>query len=341
MPPPAGAGGARGNRRGPPRFQLPFTDTNPHKVRIDFIQTGARGTGITMEWTPRQEMLEAEAVATARKADVVLAFVGLTSHLEGEEMSVNAKGFSGGDRTDLVLPDAQEELVEALAKAGKPMVVVLLNGSALAVNWEQQNARAVLEAWYPGQAGGTAVAETLSGRNNPGGRLPVTFYAGVDQLPSFDDYAMANRTYRYFKGAPLYHFGDGLSYTRFAYSNLRLSTKSLRAGQPLTVEADVKNTGARGGDEVAELYLTPPKTDVSPNLALAGFQRLHLAPGQTQHVVFHLDPRTLSQVDDKGVRAVTPGSYRVSLGSSQPNGDRADGVKSAAFTITGTAPIPR
>ncbi len=336
----SGMGAPRG-QRGVLNFQLPFADTNTHHIRMEFIQHGTGGNGILMEWAPRHETLQDEAVATAQKADVVVAFVGLTSHLEGEEMPVSVKGFSGGDRTNLELPDVQEELVKALAATGKPLVVVLLNGSALGVNWENQNAKAVLEAWYPGQAGGTAVAETLSGKNNPGGRLPVTFYSSIDQVPAFDDYSMKGRTYRYFQGEPLYHFGDGLSYTTFAYTNLKLSTKTVAAGSPLTVEADVKNTGKRAGDEVAELYLTPPKTDVSPNLALAGFQRLHLAPGQTQHVVFHLDPRTLSQVDADGVRAVTAGDYRISLGGSQPNGDRADSVKSVDFNITGSAPIPR
>ena len=210
-------------------------------------------------------------MAAAKKADVVIAFVGLTSRLEGEEMNVHIDGFSGGDRTSLVLPDVQEQMIETVAKTGKPMVVVLLNGSALAVNWAQQNAKAILEAWYPGQAGGQAIAETLSGKNNPAGRLPVTFYTGVDQLPPFDDYSMANRTYRYFKGKPLFAFGDGLSYTTFAYSHLRLSSEKLSAGDTLTVEADVANTGTQAGDEVAELYLQPPQTDVSPKLALAGF----------------------------------------------------------------------
>jgi beta-glucosidase len=338
---PGGGGMAPRGQRGVLRFQLPFTDTNPHQVRMEMIQHGTGGNGILMEWAPRHETLQDEAVATASKADVVVAFVGLTSHLEGEEMPVSVKGFSGGDRTSLDLPDVQEELVKALAATGKPLVVVLLNGSALGVNWENQNAKAVLEAWYPGQAGGTAVADTLSGKNNPGGRLPVTFYTSIDQIPAFDDYSMKGRTYRYFQGEPLYHFGDGLSYTSFSYSNLKLSTKTVAAGSPLTVEADVKNTGKRAGDEVAELYLTPPKTDVSPNLSLAGFQRLHLAPGQTQHVVFHLDPRTLSQVDAQGVRAITAGDYRISLGGSQPNGDHADSVKSVDFSITGSAPIPR
>ena len=181
-------------------------------------------------------------------------------------------------------------------------------GSALAVNWAQQNARALLEAWYPGQSGGKAIAETLSGKNNPAGRMPVTFYTGIDQLPAFDDYSMANRTYRYFKGKPLYAFGDGLSYTTFAYSGVKLSAKSLKAGDTLTVEADVKNNGPLPGDEVAELYLTPPNTPIAPKLALAGFERFRLNPGETRHLTFTLNPRTLSQVDEKGIRAVTPGT---------------------------------
>ena len=323
-------------------FLIPFADTNPHSIRIEYTQSGRiPGGGITFEWSPSQKLLQDEAVATAKKADVVIAFVGLTARLEGEEMRVNAKGFSGGDRTDIALPDVQEELIESLAKTGKPMVVVLLNGSALAVNWAQQNARAILEAWYPGQDGGKAIAETLSGSNNPAGRLPVTFYTGIDQLPPFEDYAMANRTYRYFKGKPLYAFGDGLSYTKFDYSAVKLSTATLHAGDTLTVDADVKNVGNLAGDEVAELYLAPPRTGVSPQLALAGFERLHLNAGETKHVTFHLDPRTLSQVDDKGVRAVRPGRYRVSIGGSQPGGDAAQAVRSMEFTLAGTQQLPR
>ena len=325
-----------------PHYAIPFADTKPHQFRVEYTQSGKiEDGGITFEWSPRHELLQDEAVAAAKKADVVVAFVGLTPRLEGEEMRVNAKGFAGGDRTDIVLPDVQEELIEAVAKTGKPMVIVLLNGSALAVNWAQQNAKAILEAWYPGQSGGQAIAETLSGKNNPGGRLPVTFYTGVDQLPPFDDYSMTNRTYRYFKGKPLYSFGDGLSYTTFTYSNLKLSDRSLQAGNTLTVDADVTNTGSLVGEEVAELYLTPPQGAMSPRLALAGFERLRLNPGETKHVSFHLDARTLSQVDDKGVRAVFPGTYRVSLGGSQPNGDAASGVVAEDFTIAGTQELPR
>jgi len=323
-------------------FAISFSDTRPHELRIEYIQSARiTGAGLSFEWTPSPELLLKQAVEAASKADTVIAFVGLTARLEGEEMKVDAKGFSGGDRTEIELPEVQQQLLEALAKTGKPITVVLLNGSALAVNWAQQNARALLEAWYPGQSGGQAIAETLSGKNNPSGRLPVTFYTGVDQLPAFDDYSMANRTYRYFKGKPLYAFGDGLSYTTFAYSGLKLSTKSLKAGDPLTVEADVRNTGSVAGDEVAQLYLIPPQSALSPKQALSGFQRLHLDPGETKHITFKLDPRTLSQVDDKGTRAVTPGEYKLSLGSSQPDGALGSSTISAPLTITGTNQLPR
>ena len=323
-------------------FSIPFADTNPHTLRIEYMQSGRiAGGGLAFEWSPRHELLQELAVAAAKKADVVVAFVGLTARLEGEEMRVDAKGFAGGDRTDIGLPDVQEELIEAVAKAGKPIIVVLLNGSALAVNWAQQNARAIVEAWYPGQSGGQAIAETLSGKSSPAGRLPVTFYTGVDQLPSFEDYSMTNRTYRYFKGKPLYSFGDGLSYTTFTFSNMKLSAASLQAGDTLTVEADVKNAGSRAGDEVAELYITPPPSTVSPMLALAGFERLHLNSGETKHVVFQVDPRTLSQVDEKGIRSVAPGNYRIFLGGSQPTGDYAKTVKSEDFDVVGTRRLPR
>src|ERR1035437_5207592 len=323
-------------------FSIPFADTNPHTLRIEYMQSGRiAGGGLAFEWSPRHELLQELAVAAAKKADVVVAFVGLTARLEGEEMRVDAKGFAGGDRTDIGLPDVQEELIEAVAKAGKPIIVVLLNGSALAVNWAQQNARAIVEAWYPGQSGGQPIAETLSGKSSPAGRLPITFYTGVDQLPSFEDYSMTNRTYRYSKGKPLHSFGDGLSYTTFTFSNMKLSAASLQAGDTLTVEADVKNAGSRAGDEVAELYITPPPSTVSPMLALAGFERLHLNSGETKHVVFQVDPRTLSQVDEKGIRSVAPGNYRIFLGGSQPTGDYAKTVKSEDFDVVGTRRLPR
>ena len=180
-------------------------------------------------------------------------------------MEVAVPGFKGGDRTSLDLPKEEEDLLEAVKTTGKPLVVVLMNGSALSVNWANENANAILDAWYSGEEGGTAIAQTLAGVNNPAGRLPVTFYKGVEQLPPFEDYSMKNRTYRYFEGQPLYPFGYGLSYSKFEYSNLKLSATTLNAGDPLTVDADVKNASERDGDEVVQLYLSFPKSPDAPD----------------------------------------------------------------------------
>ncbi len=323
---------------GTPHFTLTVADSSRHVIRIEYMHKAPLfGAGITLEWAPRSGLLEAAAVAAAAKSDVVIAFVGLSPQLEGEEMPIKVEGFDGGDRTDIKLPAAQQHMLGAVAATGKPLIVVLLNGSALAVNWANEHASAILEAWYPGEAGAKAIAQTLSGANNPAGRLPVTFYARLDQLPAFADYTMANRTYRYFKGQPLYGFGYGLSYTTFAYSNVAVSTQNLQAGATLSVEADVKNTGSRAGNEVAELYLTAPSTEVSAIAALSGFQRLHLAPGESRHVSFQLDPRTLSQVDLQGTRAVLPGRYKVYVGGTQPE----PGAAATSFEITGKQELPR
>jgi beta-glucosidase len=320
--------------------KLHFEDTKPHTFEVTYAHRARLfGAGLSLQWSAPVEPLRNQALDIIKQSDVVVAFVGLSPNLEGEEMPIHIPGFSGGDRTDITLPAAQQELLEAAKATGKPLVVVLMNGSALAVTWAQENADAILEAWYPGDGGSQAIAETLAGANDPAGRLPVTFYASLDQLPPFEDYAMANRTYRYFKGKPLYGFGYGLSYTTFAYSNLKLSTNTVHAGDTLTVEADVKNTGNRAGEEVAELYLTPPHTGVSPNLALDGFTRVNLAPGETKHITLTLDPRTLSQVDDKGVRAVTPGSYKIAIGSAQPT--ETTNTQTTTFTIEGTQELPR
>ncbi len=320
-----------------PRFTLNLADTNRHALRIEYRHKAPLfGAGISLDWVPKPGMLQKQAVEIARQSDVVLAFIGLSPELEGEEMPIHIEGFAGGDRTDIKLPQAQQQMLEAVAATGKPVVVVLLNGSALAVNWAKDHAAAILEAWYPGQAGGKAIAETLAGANNPAGRLPVTFYAGLDQLPAFDDYAMSNRTYRYFKGEPLFGFGFGLSYSHFAYSNLKLSTASLKAGDTLTVNVDVANTGKLAGDEVAELYLTPPHTALSPIQALAGFKRIAIPAGQTRHLTFTLDPRTLSQVDEKGERSVTAGEYALRIAGSQSSEQAAR----KTFSITGTQTLP-
>jgi beta-glucosidase len=321
-------------------FQAHFTDQRPHPFRLEYVHEARLwAAGITLNWQPPVEVLREEAVNVAKQADVVVAFVGLSPDLEGEEMSIHVPGFEGGDRTDIALPGAEKGLLEALGGLHTPLVVVLMNGSALAVNWAQDHAEAVLEAWYPGEEGGTAIAETLAGINNPAGRLPITFYASLDQLPPFDDYSMQNRTYRYFQGKPLYAFGSGLSYSTFQYSSIRVSRVHLTAGGDLTVEADIRNTSAVAGDEVAELYLEFPSLTGAPRLALRGFERCHVDPGTTHRLSFTLKPRDLSMVNDRGEHVVAPGTYHIFVGGAQP-GDTTAGV-GINFEITGEAKLPR
>ncbi len=294
------------------------------------------GVGTKLVWMNRISDPIAEAVAAAKEADVVVAVVGITSQLEGEEMKVDVSGFKGGDRTSLDLPKEEEDLLEALKVTGKPLVVVLMNGSALSVNWANEHADAILDAWYSGEEGGTAIAQTLAGVNNPAGRLPVTFYKSVEQLPVFEDYSMKNRTYRYFEGQPLYAFGYGLSYSKFEYSNLKLSTTNLKAGDSLSVDADVRNASQREGDEVVELYVSFPKSPVAPIRALRGFMRMPLGAGETKHVHFTLDARDLSEVNEKGDRIVAEGAYRISVGGSQPGTAPLAGE----FRIAGIQKLP-
>ena len=280
----------------------------------------------------------AEAVAAAKQSDVVVAVVGITSQLEGEEMKVDVPGFKGGDRSSLDLPKEEEDLIEALKGTAKSLIVVLMNGSALSVNWANEHANAILDAWYSGEEGGTAIAQTLAGVNNPAGRLPVTFYKSVEQLPAFEDYSMKNRTYRYFVGQPLYAFGYGLSYSKFAYSSLKLSAANLKAGASLNVEADVRNVSQREGDEVVELYLSFPKSPEAPIHALRGFTRVPLGPGETKHLHFTLDARDLSEVNEKGDRIVADGLYHISVGGGQP-GTGAP-IAEGDFRINGNQRLP-
>jgi beta-glucosidase len=321
-------------------FMLHFADTRPHAIRIEYThQARLFGAGITLNWKPSIDAEREAAVAVAKQADVVIAFVGLSPELEGEEMPVHVDGFDGGDRTSIELPAVQQKMLEALATTGKPIVVVLMNGSAIAADWAKQHANAIVEAWYPGEEAGTAIASVLTGDTNPAGRLPVTFYSGTKDLPAFDDYSMSNRTYRYFHGMPLWGFGYGLSYSKFKWTNLKLSTKTLDAGSPLIVEADVENVSGPTGDAVSELYLAPPSAPTSPQLALVGFERTSLAPHAKQHVRFVVDARVLSTVDADGVRAVRPGDYTLHLGGSQPS----EGTDSLAgtFTIRNRKDLPR
>jgi beta-glucosidase len=322
-----------------PSIPMDFTDTNPHDFVLEYSHSGDRaGGGVTLKWeAPAQAQLD-EAVARAKESDVVVAFVGLSPQLEGEEMPIKIDGFDGGDRTSLDLPAPQQKLLEALAATGKPLVVVLQSGSAVALNWANEHAAAILEVWYPGVEGGTAIRQTLDGINNPAGRLPVTFYAELDGMPAFTDYTLKGRTYRYYTGKPLWGFGYGLSYSTFKYGAVKLSADTLKAGDPLTASVTVANTSTVGGDEVVEAYLKTPQTD-GPIHSLVGFKRVTIAAGASKQVAMEIDPRSLSSVDDKGNRAILRGKYTLSLSGAQPEETQAKAE--ADFTVTGSLELPK
>lgn len=312
-----------------------------YSVKIECSQEGSAGLAKLVWHQPGETNDYADVVS---KADLIVAVLGLAGELEGEEMPIHIEGFSGGDRTSLDLPRAQEALLEKLVASGKPVVLVLMNGSALAVNWADQHVPAILEAWYPGEEGGTAVAEALAGDFSPSGKLPLTFYKSVNQIPAFEDYNMKGRTYRYFSGEPLYPFGYGLSYTSFDYSNLSFDKSSVGANDDVIASVDVKNAGAMASDEVVETYLTHPGTKGAPIRAVVGFKRVHLGPGESQKVQITIPNRNLSFVDEAGVRRITSGSVQVWVGGGQPvtrNGLPKTAGVSGSFAITSEAVLPK
>ncbi|MDR7117655.1 glycoside hydrolase family 3 C-terminal domain-containing protein [Caulobacter sp. BE254] len=320
-----------------PDGQVALTAGKAHAIVVEANQSGSRGD-LRLQWSRPSRGADA-AVAAAKAADLVVFVGGLTAKLEGEEMSVRAPGFAGGDRTSLDLPAAQEGLLERLHAVGKPVVLVLMNGSALSVNWADAHLPAIVEAWYPGGEGGRAVAGLLAGDFSPAGRLPVTFYRSADQLPPFKDYGMAGRTYRYFGGEALYPFGHGLSYTRFAYGEPVLEQAAVKAGEAQGVAVDVTNSGPRDGDEVVQLYVS---RDVAgaPARSLHGFQRVHLKVGETRRVRFALDGAAMSVVAADGSRSIAPGSVTLWIGGGQPVSRlglaTAAGVE-ARFVVEGSA----
>jgi beta-glucosidase len=274
-----------------------------YAVRIEYRQPGTGGS-MQFGWIPPANIALAEAEALARDSDAAIVCVGLSSELEGEEMrGLNIPGFLGGDRTSLDLPEPQEKLVAALVATGKPVIVVLTSGSAISANFAAARASAVLAAWYGGEEAGTAIAETLAGISNPAGRLPVTFYKSVDQLPPFAEYAMEGRTYRYFNGEPLYAFGFGLSYTSFSYSGLNAK----RTATGAEVRATVRNTGTRDGDEVVQLYVAGGSGEGAPIRSLRGFRRIRLRAGESRQVSFTLAPGDLPK-----------SPVEISVGGGQP-----------------------
>jgi len=323
-----------GNEFGDPRLikskPIYLEAGKKYKLKVEAKETYGDAQ-VQLVWTePRdnpEEELKHEALDAAKRADVVIMFMGLTARLEGEEMDIEIDGFDHGDRTKLTLPKVQEDLIKEIYALSKPVVLVLLNGSALAINWEDQNIPAILEAWYPGEAAGTAIADVLFGDYNPGGRLPVTFYKTVKDLPFFEQYDMTNQTYRYFKGDPLYPFGYGLSYTSFKYDNFKIDNE-YHTGDSIKISVDVTNSGKIAGDEVVQVYISGLDASVPvPIRALKGFKRIHLQSGETETVHFIISPDAFSIIDDDNKRVILPGKFEISVGGGQPDSKgTTDGV---------------
>jgi beta-glucosidase len=298
---------------------LNLTKDKAYKIKVEFYKN-LRYSFMQLIWSEPDEDREQRAIDAAKKSDVVILFMGLSPRLEGEEMKVEVKGFKGGDRLTLDLPESQSNFIKKIHSLGKPVVLVLLNGSAVSINWENENIPAIIEAWYTGQAAGTAIADVIFGDYNPAGRLPVTFYKSVNQLPPFTDYNMSNRTYRYFKGYPLYPFGFGLSYASFSYKNLRLTKSEIQPGESTSISIEVTNTGKVKGEEVVQLYIKADK-DNKAIKTLKGFKRITLNSAETKKVEFEIAPEKLSRwIDGKGF-SVEKDSYTLMIGSSSEEKD--------------------
>lgn len=306
---------------------------------VKFEAESKRPAGPSLVWKRISRDADAALAAAAASADVIVAAVGLTSDLEGEEMPVKIEGFAGGDKTSLDLPADQRALLERAKATGKPVIVVAMNGSPINLAWARDNAAAIVEAWYPGQSGGLAVGKVLAGQANPAGRLPLTFYRDVADLPSFDDYRMEGRTYRYFTGKPVYGFGYGLSYSKFAYAKPVVTSVDGDAAKGVRVSAEVRNVSERDGDEVVQLYLRVPQQPGAPRIALRGFQRVSLKAGEARTVTLDLSPRDLSAVTPDGVRQVFAGHYTLSVGGGQP--DSGLPQVSAEFDVGHAVDLPR
>lgn len=323
----------------PARIEVTMPDNKPHNFRFEYSHSGDRAGGeVKLSWEAPAEAQLAEAVAVAKESDVVIAFVGLSPQLEGEEMPVKIEGFDGGDRTRIELPASQERMLQAIAATAKPVVLMSLSGSAIALTWGKEHADAVLQVWYPGDQGGTAIARTLAGVSNPAGRLPVTFYSKTSDLPTFSDYSLKNRTYRYFSGRAMWGFGYGLSYSTFSYGPIKLSNSAINAGDPLIATMKVANRGNMPGDEVVEAYVRTPQ-EGGPMQSLVGFERVHLNAGEEREVKVEVSPRLLSSVNEKGERVILDGNYHLTLGGAQPQ--EATAKSEIDFVVHGSKQLPK
>jgi beta-glucosidase len=273
-------------------------------------------------------------IDSVKDADAIIYVGGISPQLEGEEMKVKQTGFGGGDRTSIALPQIQTQLLKDLQATGKPVVFVMMTGSAIAIPWEAEHIPAILNAWYGGQAAGTAIADVIFGDYNPAGRLPVTFYKSDSDLPSFTDYSMDNRTYRYFKGKPLYGFGYGLSYSNFKYDDL-IVPANIQKGKTTIVSVKVTNTSKIDGEEVTELYLSHPGLKIkTPIRALKGFERTFIKAGQSKMISFKLTPEDLSLTQADGKTKELNGKVMISIGGSQPDAQTMKGGKTVGKSVS-------
>ncbi|MFP2996611.1 glycoside hydrolase family 3 C-terminal domain-containing protein [Spongiivirga sp. MCCC 1A20706] len=305
-----------------------------YKIRFECVQDNTEHAIMRLLWESPNDNLQQEAIANAKDADVVVLCMGISPLLEGEEMKVKVDGFSGGDRVHTKLPKTQTDLIKKINALGKPTVLVLLNGSALSVNWENDNVASIIEAWYPGQAGGTAIADVIFGDYNPAGRLPVTFYKDINDIPPFSDYDMKGKTYRYFKGDPLYEFGYGLSYSKFKYSNLKVLNE-IESGNNLEITVDIENIGALAGEEVVQIYIENPNADsFNPHKTLVAFDRTYFKAGEKRTLSFTIKKDQLSIVNNNGEKVVQPGEYKISAGGAQSSETRIRDAKVVVEDIT-------
>lgn len=294
------------NRAGKLKIEYATGVDAPEKIANDSLRKALAG------------QMEAEAIAVAKKAQVIVFVGGISPELEGEEMPVKVEGFKGGDRTSLDLPASQVQLLKKLNKLGKPIVMVLTNGSALSINWANDNLPAIVEAWYSGGEGGNAVADVLFGNYNPAGRLPITFYKSVNDLPAFEDYGMKGRTYRYFEGDPLYAFGYGLSFTQFKYNSVTPESSEVSESGMIRLKVQVKNTGKYDGDEVVQIYFSPEKINPeTPIQSLIALKRVPILKGETKSIEFVIPANRLRHFDSRlNKYVVEKGKYKLFVGAS-------------------------
>ncbi len=300
-------------------FYVALEGGKEYAIKIEFFSYGNDPVAKLLWSMPYPDMAE-KALKIIQDSDVAILFMGLSPYLEGEEMPIKVEGFSGGDRTDIKLPSTQVNFINKVVNTGKPVVLVLMGGSAIAVNDADKNIPVILHSWYPGEFGGMALAEILFGEVNPSGKLPVTFYKSIDDIPDFEDYNMRERTYKYFSGNPLYPFGHGLSYTNFKYSDLMISDNTLKSIDEITLKVTVRNAGQVPGAEVVQLYIKDMEASVRvPNIALEGFQKVYLKEGEQRTVNFTLLPDQLAVINEVGEKVLEPGSFKVFVGGKLPN----------------------